>query len=227
MLLWRAKELLEGGGELLKAEAELAGMRLQRMLVGLVCYGLLAVVALIGLLALLAGLSTLLAESLGWAISLLIVGGFVLAATALSAYVVLRLSSKREPELATGSIRTEDAPPQAEAAQAKERMAQAIDDDAGQEQTNPLSGLDQLKDEAIDFAARNPLAVGSAALLAVSAIGPLRSARLFSRGVATAGLVGSLVDALKGDEDRGQDSTSTGHSNHTMNGTQASGAQRM
>lgn len=202
MFLWRAKELLEGGGELLKAEAELAGMRLQRMLVGLVLYGIVVIIGLTGLLALLSGLCIMLAQSQGWAISLLVVGGVVLVVTSVSAVVVSRLIAPRAPSEASGSLGTGDEPPQAEAAQAKERMADAMDDKPDGAKDNPLSGLDQLKDEAVDFAVRNPMVVGSAALLAISAIGPLRSVRLISRGIATAGLVGSLIDAIHPDPDQ-------------------------
>lgn len=233
MLLWRAKELLEGGGELLKAEAELAGMRLQRMLVGLVLYGILVIIGLTGLLALLAGLCIVLARSQGWAIALLVVGGIVLVVTSVGAGVVSRLIAPREPCEATGSLGTGDEPPQAEAAQAKERMAEAIDDKPEGAKENPLSGLDQLKDEAVDFAVRNPMVVGSAALLAISAIGPLRSVRLMSRGIATAGLVGSLADALRSGSGKEEEpspqphKTSTRkqqgpvHPNHTPANTQA------
>lgn len=204
MFLWRAKELLEGGGELLKAEAELAGMRLQRMLVGLAFYGVLTVLGFIGLIGLLAGLSIMIARSQGWAISLLLVGGGVLVVTSILAAIISQVLHRQQPRVATGSLGTNEMPPEAEAAQAKERMAEAMDEKPEGGKDNPLSGLDQLKDEAVDFAVRNPMVVGSAALLAISAIGPLRSVRLISRGIATAGLVGSLVDAIRSDSDEGQ-----------------------
>ncbi|MEZ6163424.1 MAG: phage holin family protein [Phycisphaerales bacterium] len=241
MFLWRAKELLEGGGELLKAEAELAGMRLQRMLVGLAFYGVIAILGLIGLLTLLSGLSIMIARWQGWAVALLIVGGIVLVITTLSAVIVSRLVSTREPSMATGSLHTPDEPPQAEAAQAKERMADAMQEKPQSQEVkdNPIPGLDQLKDEAVDFAVRNPMVVGSAALLAISAIGPLRSVRLISRGLATAGLVGSLADAIRSEsdkEDKPSPQSQTGpqshktstrkqqgpvHPNHTPANTQA------
>lgn len=225
MFLWRAKELLEGGGELLKAEAELASMRLQRMLVGSAICVILASIAMIGLLAVLSGLAILLAEIAGWGMSLLIVGGCVLLTSALAAYMVLRANKNARNELKTQPSHPEDLPPKAEAAQAKERMAEAIDDREEGKPDNPLSGLDELKDEAIDFAMRNPLAVGSAALLAVSAIGPGRSMRMVSRGIATAGLVGTIMDALKPDsepQDRpeGQRNAPRGET-HPMNGAPA------
>ncbi len=210
MFLWRAKELLEGGGELLKAEAELASMRLQRMLVGSAICVLLASIAMVGLVAVLSGLTILLAEFAGWGISLLIVGGCVLLLSALAAYMVFRANKHARDELKAHSSHHDNLPPQAEAAQAKERMAEAIDDREEGKPENPLSGFDELKDEAIDFAIRNPLAVGSAALLAVSAIGPGRSMRMVSRGIATAGLVSTILDALKPDsesEDRSQSLT--------------------
>lgn len=204
MFLWRAKELLEGGGELLKAEAELAGMRLQRMLVGLAFYGVLAMVGFIGLIGLLAGLSIMIARSQGWAISLLLVGGGVLVLTSILAVIISQVLHRQQPRVATGSLGTKEMPPEAEAAQAKERMGEAMDENPEKQKDNPLSGLDQLKDEAVDFAVRNPMVVGSAALLAISAIGPLRSVRMISRGIAAAGLVGSLVDAIRSDSDQVQ-----------------------
>lgn len=223
MFLWRAKELLEGGGELLKAEAELASMRLQRLLVGSAICVILASVALVGLMAVLSGLAILLAEVVGWGVSLLVVGGCVLLISALAAFMVLRANKNARDELKTHSSRTEDLPPKAEAAQAKERMAEAIDDHEESKPDNPLSGFDELKDEAIDFAVRNPLAVGSAALLAISAIGPGRSMRMVSRGIATAGLVGTIMDALKPDSEsedhpRSQRNATQGET-HPVNGT--------
>ena len=88
-------------------------------------------------------------------------------------------------------------PPAAEAEQAKERMASALDaqkpdDDAGSGQ----DPVEDMKQEAIDFAVRHPEIIAGAALLAVSIVGPGRSLRLLSKGVTTASLVHSAFDAL-------------------------------
>ncbi len=193
MLLWRAKELLEGGGELLRAEAELAGMRLQRMLVSMVVSVALGIIGIIGLLAILAGLSIVLARSTGWGVSLLIVGGGVVLLTGIGALLMRLSGSASEPKIG----KRQNSQPQAEAAEATQKMKEALEANPSRTSENPLSGIDKLKDEAIEFAIKNPVAIGSAALLAFSVIGPRRMTKTIRRSVATAALLGTLMDSLK------------------------------
>jgi len=214
MLVWRIKELLEGSGELLKAEAELASVRIRRMLVGLAALCFIGLIGIVGLIAVLAGLSYLIAQSAGWGVSLLIVGGGVMLLTAIGGAIVLKVTTDQQAETAIGSIGTEETPPEADIANAKERMHQAVEDEpADQPDDNPLSGFEKLKDEAIDYAVRNPVMVGSAALLVMSAIGPSRSVRMISKSVATAGLVSKLLDGLN-DTDAEPEAQHDQHAHH-------------
>ena len=201
MLFWKAKEILEGGGELLKAEPELAGARLRRALVGSFIALLLALLAFTGLLTVLIGTVILLAPPLGWGGALLAVGATVIGMTALGWAVYAFSSNGAAHQAATGSIAEAPVPPEAEAAQAKERMAQAVHEqkpEKPESESDPISGI---KDEAIDLAMRNPEIIGGVALLALSVVGPGRSLRMISRGVATASLVRSAVEAFSADAD--------------------------
>lgn len=216
MLFWKAKEIFEGGGELLKAEAELAGARFKRALVSSFVVMTLGLLVMIGLITTLAGLVILLAPTLGWGGSLLCVGAGVMLLTGLI-WLTYGLANKDEAvSSATGSIGHDTPSPQAEAAQAKERMAQAVDAEKSEGSASDNGPVSDIKQEAIEYALRNPQLVGGAALLALSIVGPGRSLRLLSRGVATASLVHSAIDALStqsSEEDlptrASQDSTST------------------
>jgi len=199
MLFWRAKELFEGGGELLKAEAELAGARLRRALVGSFVVMLIVLLAFTGLLTLLAGAAIALAPMLGWGLALLSVGVSVMLLAGIVWAIHASVNRHASVQVAVGSIGEQQLAPEAEVAQAKERMAEAVDPDTNAESNASEDGADSisgLKDDAIEFAMRNPEIVGSVALLALSVIGPGRSLRLFSRGVATAGIVHSAIEAL-------------------------------
>src|SRR5690606_20490347 len=79
MIFWRVKELLEGGGELLRAEAELASKRFRRVLVGSALVLLGVTVALAGLLTVAAGITVEIAQHLGWSAALMIMGASVTA----------------------------------------------------------------------------------------------------------------------------------------------------
>ncbi|MFG0244642.1 MAG: phage holin family protein [Phycisphaerales bacterium JB052] len=229
MLFWKAKEILEGGGELLKAEAELAGVRLRRALVGSFIAILLTLLAFTGLLALLIGTVILLAPAVGLGASLLLIGSVVILISG-SGWAIYTLFNRRAtPQLATGSIAEESPPPEAEAAQAKERMAKAVHEQKPDEPDASSSPISDLKDEAIDMAMRNPEIVGSVALLALSVVGPGRSLRLLSRGIATAGLVQSTISALSAQNDTNTRENQTapqdrmpprsdGHPKHASNG---------
>lgn len=198
MLIWRAKEIFEGGSELLKAEAELAGQRIKRMLVGSATLVLLLVLALVGLLGMLIGVCILMAPALGWGYTLLTIGGAILLFAVLFAIYVHTSSRKpKSPRKAVGSIGSEETTPQADAAQARERMSHALHDKKKQsKEQNPLSGVGMIMDEAIEYAMKNPATVGSAALLAISVIGPKRSLRMISRSAGTAGLVSKVLDSM-------------------------------
>lgn len=225
MLLWRAKEILEGGSELLKAEAELASVRIRSMLVGSAALVLLLLLASIGLLGMLTGLCVLIAPALGWGYTLLSVGGGVVLIASLVALAIYQSSRSQRATRAAGSIGQGDTPPEANAAQAKERMSRALhDEDPGNDADNPLSGLDQVKDEAIEFAIKNPALVGSIAFLAVSIIGPKRAMRSISRTAASAGLISTLLDSvLECTEDAGGSQPQRAQPG-TQTGTQTSDA---
>lgn len=196
MLLWRAKEVLEGGSELLKAEAELAGMRLRRMLVGSLIACLFGVLALMGLFVLIAGGATILAQAVGWGISLLIVGGSLMLSAAVGWLIYSNTGQDTESITTSSDNPVDDQPPEEAKEDAKERMSDAIHDEHPGKSASPFDRIDEIKDEAIDYAIRNPTVVGGAALLAVSLIGPGRSLRTISKVIATAGLVQSAINAI-------------------------------
>ncbi len=209
MLLWRAKEILEGGGELLKAEAELASVRLRRALVGsfiVLCFMLLG---FIGLLIVLGGGAILLAAQIGWGRSLLTIGLGLVFAAGLTWIVHWRSRSIDESVPSLDRHGQIDQPPKVDAQEAKERMSDAMHEEPETSANkNPLGGMDGLKDDAIEYAMRNPTLVGGAALLAISLIGPGRSLRMLSRGVAAAGLVRTAIDAIAEDDDGSADAAS-------------------
>ena len=74
MIFWRAKELLEGGSELFRAEAEPMSKRVRRLLIGSVFAGVVTLFALLGLTLLTAGVTILLSDRIGWGASLVCVG---------------------------------------------------------------------------------------------------------------------------------------------------------
>lgn len=211
MLLWRAKELLEGSGDLLRAEAELASMRIKRMLVGMVFLALAGLVGLIGLGMILAGITVSISRELGMGPALAIVGGGV-TAVCLIAWGVIALRRKTDDDgtlpsdtSTSNPTQTQEEPSPSEAAQeAKEKMKDAATPGTPKNEPKIPGDLHELKDAAIDFATKNPMAVGSAALLALSVVGPGRTLRLISRGVAAAGLVGTVLDAMQSDDESGK-----------------------
>lgn len=201
MLIWRAKELLEGTSELLRAEIELATRRAQSVLVSSILLASCIAIGAIGVGVMLAGAAITLAGEVGWTLSLVIIGGSMLGASLIVwLAVLLRAHSARqaqhEPDSATQT--QEDMSPMEQVEDAKERMRNAATpgDDRPQEPQSPRD-FESLATSAVEFAAKNPAVVGSAAFLALSLIGPGRALRLVSRGVAAAGLAASLFDKVR------------------------------
>ncbi len=211
MLLDRFQDLLEGGGELFRAEAELAGKRVRRASVGLAGLGLGVLIAVSGIAVVMAGVTIRLAELWGWPLALAAVG-LVQVAAGCGVWLVssARLNKRDVLEEAEAKLggegEADQNTPRDDAEEAKERMKDAVTPGStGQSGAaeSPTEGLEHLKASAIEFAAKNPVVTGSAALLVVSLFGPRKTIRLVSRGVAAAGLAASALDAFakqSGDE---------------------------
>lgn len=205
MFFGRIQQLLEGGGELFRAEAELAGKRIKMALVSsAVMLGGVLVLG-IGIAVALAGLTIEIAEGWGWPLALGSVGSalavvgiglwtFANAKSAGASSVVSMEAPKEEAEVSA---------PKQDAEEAKEKMKDAVtpDNDTSTDGDSLTDELEHLKKAAVDVATKNPMIVGSAALLAVSLFGPGRTIKLVSRAVAAAGLAASAMDALSGDKD--------------------------
>ncbi len=213
MIFWRAKELLEGGSELFRAEAELMSRRVQRLLIGSVFILIIALFVAAGLALLTAGVAILLSEHLGWGGSLLCVGGFYLLIGAIMYGIwMIRVNTDTPAESAaddSSNEQAEDGPKEqakAQAEDAKDRLQNAASPDpedgpnADSDQGGLLDGLDTLKDSAIDVGVKHPAAVGSAALLVLSLLGPGKTIKMISRGAAAAGLASTLLDSLGPDK---------------------------
>ncbi len=203
MIFWRMKELLEGSGELLRAEAELASMRFRRMLVGSVLVLLGGTIALAGLASVAAGIAVEIAGRLGWSAALVIVGGGV-TLLCLIGWLIAATAGGRSPESIEEQIFPETNSAKAEARQAKARMADAAT--PGPTTVPPPGGesviheqVEEIKNHAVRFASHNPLLVGSGALLVLSVIGPSRTLRMISRAAAAAGVVGTIIEMLGDD----------------------------
>lgn len=195
-MLLRAKELIEGSSELLRAEAELAGTRLRRVLVRLLVAMVLGLLVLIGMMLFIAGTTTLLAYQIGWALSLLTHGGAMLMLTS----GIWLWHAQRAPGDGIESIVSEDETEEEaveDKAEAKQQMSDAAHPDDNADESDNGPSFEKIKDEAIDFALKNPDIVAGAAMLAISAIGPGRSLRLFAKGVTAAGLIKSAFGAMK------------------------------
>lgn len=216
MIFWRAKEILEGGSELFRAEAELMSKRLTRLLIGSVAVVVIAFMAVVGLLLATSGAAIALSDQIGWAGSLAIIGGAYLIACLLfsGAYYILRTDSKA-PSESDVKPADESKEPKAKAEDAKDRLDNAASSDPDQQQDQSkdheglLDGLDTLKDTAIEAGIKNPIAFGSAALLVLSLIGPKKSIKMISRGVAAAGIASTLLDSLGTTNDPASSNSST------------------
>ncbi len=206
MIFWRAKELLEGGSELFRAEAELMSRRVQRLLIGSVFILFIAMFAFAGIALLSAGVAFTLSEHIGWGASLVIVGGFYLLTGAIF-YGVWMIRANTDSPVDTASDESSSDPavtdgPKDQAQDAKDRIknAAAPDPDAESTAASPspglLDGLDSLKDSAVEVGVKHPMAVGSVALLVLSLLGPGKTIKMVSRGAAAAGLASTLLENL-------------------------------
>tara|TARA_R110002073_G_scaffold336260_1_gene531331 strand:+ start:62342 stop:62980 length:639 start_codon:yes stop_codon:yes gene_type:complete len=202
MLFWRAKELLEGGSELFRAEAELMSKRVRRLLIGSVFAGVVTLFALLGLTLLTAGVTILLSDRIGWGASLVCVGvayALLGALMYIASIVWVGNGSKAESILEDSQPDKESASPKEQAEDAKDRLENAASTNPAEspdDQDGILDSLDAIKDSAIEIGMKNPVALGSAALLVVSVLGPGKTIKMISRGAAAAGLASSLLDSI-------------------------------
>lgn len=206
-MLWRLKELLDGGGELIRAEAELAMNRLKRGLLAAVLLFAALAVAVLGLGVLLAGLTTALAAQTGWIIALCLVGSVLFVLALLAAWPAL--NTLRNPflrdELSTHPV--------IRAAESRHQMADAVNPHVSKEEAQGLppprkgsegfpQDFDGMKNAAVDFVSKHPAAVAGGAFLFLSLVGPFRTLRMVSRGLAVASLASSVIEAVNGDDKR-------------------------
>lgn len=209
-MLWRFRDLFDGGQDLLRAEAQLAVRKMRRSLAAVLLLAAASGVALIGLLTLLAGVGVALAREWGWIWSLSAIGGVLLLVGLIaSAVVAARLRAIGEPETGPG--------PKERARQSKEQMSDAVDPTVSKEEAHPEAAgrnrraggdaardcenpLEDLKSAAIEFATKNPMAVAGAAFAAVSLVGPGRAVRMVSRGLTVASIAASVLGKLGEDD---------------------------
>lgn len=207
MIFWRAKELLEGGTELFRAEAELMSKRVQRMLISSLFVVMMMLFAIVGLALLTAGAAVFISEEIGWGATLLSMGGFyVLVCVFVYTVFAIRASVIDSAKSTSNESRFSDDPtsPKAKAQDAKERLDNATSADPEKSPRDRascdyeclLDGIDSLKDSAIEAGMKNPVAIGSAALLVVSLLGPGKTFKMISRGVAAAGLASTLLEVM-------------------------------
>tara|TARA_R110000782_G_scaffold53205_7_gene113431 strand:- start:9975 stop:10817 length:843 start_codon:yes stop_codon:yes gene_type:complete len=208
-MLWRFRDLFDGGQDLLRAEAQLAVRKVRRSLMAALVLALAAGVALIGFLVLLAGVGVALAREWGWVWSLTAIGAGLLVLGLIAAGVISgRLRAIGESDTGPG--------PKEKARQSKEQMSDAVDPTVSKEEAHPESKsrgpnrgpkgeadnpLEELKAAAIEFATRNPMAVAGGAFAVASLIGPGRAVRMVSRGLTVASIAASVLGKLGEDED--------------------------
>lgn len=208
MLLWRVKELLEGGGELLRAEAELASKRFTRALAGTVVLAASVLVVLLGLGLALGGLTVYLAHVWGLPEALCAVGGALAGVGAIAWSVVYQKLTGSEAKTQEDGLRSpEGEAPRVRAEDAKEKMGEAVSASPsgapGADDDSLIGTFDKWKDAAVDQAMRHPVAAAGLALVAIGAVGPIRSVRLISRAVGVVGLAASLMDTFTGEPKKG------------------------
>ena len=219
MIFWRAKELLEGGSELFRAEAELVSKRVRRLLISSLLTLTVVLFAITGIVLVTAGVAVSLSEAFGWAPALVSIGAFY-GLLCLMTYGIWVIRSSRsiqsqaaDPKGTSAQLGpqagTEPEGPKEAARDAKDRLGNAVSADPGQ--TGPdqqgtkdegfMDGIDALKDSAIEVGMKNPVALGSAALLVVSLLGPGKTFKMISRGAAAAGLASTLLDTITPEQD--------------------------
>lgn len=202
-MMWRVRELLEGGGELLRAEAEIAAERLRKSMLDALLFGAGLAFGLIAALTLLAALAIVLAEEVGWAGSLGIIGGGLFLIALIAALPAMSRLRNGEPRRRPS--------PRVRAAESREQMADAANPNMTRTEAlgepEPAGSvripadIDELKAVATEFVTKHPAAVASGAFLALSLIGPFRAVRLISRGLAVAGLAATVVEAVKAEKE--------------------------
>ncbi len=194
---------MEGGGDLIRAETQLAAMRLRRGLLEAVLLGSAVLVGLVALLILLGAVSVLLANEIGWPGSLAIIGGvLLLGALAFGLPIVMKIKKQ------TGHAPRVD--PRIRVEESKEQMADAVNPHVTREQVRPEEAhaqgashsgmpkdLNEFKQTASEFVSKNPMMAAGGALLVLSLIGPTRALRMAGRGLALASLVSGLMEANK------------------------------
>lgn len=215
MIFWRAKELIEGGSELFRAEAELMSKRFRRLLIGSLFFVVFGLSALVGVTLITTGVLITLSDPLGWGASFAIVGGFyLLVGLLVYAIISIRGNINEATEIVAESSETIETPetPKELAQDAKDRLETAASPDpenAPEDKDSLFEGLDELKENAIEIGMKNPVALGSAALLVVSLLGPGKTFRIISRGVAAAGLASTLIENITPDEESNNKSERT------------------
>jgi len=200
LMFGRIQQLLEGGGELFRAEAELASQKLKGLIVSSAFLAGGALFVALGVGVALAGLTIRIAEVWGWSLALG-AAGCALAVVGIALWIVAAArSAKGQPLKQPASVlKAETDDPKQEAEEAKDKMKDAVTPGDPKPSTDGDSLTDELehvKQSAIDIATRNPVAVGSAALLVLSLFGPSRTIRMISQAVAAAGLASSAIDAI-------------------------------
>lgn len=214
-LFGRIQDLLEGGGDLFRAEAELAGRRIKHVLVSSAALGLGVLIVMSGVAVAMAGLTILLARNLGWPLALAAVGT-ALVIIGSGVWMLASLRLKGEPDetiLETAhEMEVEDSTPKQDAQEAKQQMKDAVSMDSttpkqAREGDSLTDELEHLKKSAVEMATKNPVIAGSAALLVVSLFGPGRTVKLVSRGMALAGLAASALEAMTEDESTTKEQT--------------------
>lgn len=197
LMFGRIQQLLEGGGELFRAEAELASKRVKSALVTTTALLVSMLVVALGAAVALAGLTIEIAEGWGWPLALGAVGS-ALAVVGIGLWIAIAAKNAGGRPSHQSPQSDEQAAPKQEAEEAKDKMKDAVTPDSKPKEGESLTDeLEHLKHTAVEVAAKNPMIVGSAALLVVSLFGPGRTIKLISRAVAAAGLAATALDAFK------------------------------
>ncbi len=208
MLFGRIQQFFEGGGELFRAEAELASQKLKGVLVSSAILGAGALFVSLGLGVALAGLTIIIAEQWGWSLALGAAGS-ALAVVGIALWIVAaaRSGKYQTSQNVVAPVGAKAESPKQDAKEAKSKMKDAVT--PGDSKTNTdgdslTDELEHMKQSAIEMATRNPVAVGSAALLVLSLFGPGRTIRMIGQAVAAVGLASSAIDAIASAVDDGK-----------------------
>lgn len=196
-MLGIVKDLVEGGSEAIRAEAEAAGERAKGALLGLAAQALCVLLVLLGLGLALGGLTIHLASLWGWPEALSVVGGTLAVVGAVVWAVVNHRLSSREAKTQKDEQHSAATTPQPGAAQpAGTSAGSSPNPESHKPQGTIADTFERLKDKAVEQALNHPVAVGTGALLVAAALGPTRSIRLVSRALATAGIAATVIDAI-------------------------------